>query len=428
MGVIDDLHVMWFAAPTHPFASASHVNRPPRHCRDSGFHIKTVHSITSPRSNYVKSGARTHDKASLTPHDESLNVRFCAAGVFLKVEGTMNFNDLSVHIGNGLFAGQVVDLYGGLFLLLVGAAILRTLASWRFCGLQVDGEIIGVRHRGPHFHGVYRYVLPSGEYCEATAVQSCDSLQGLQTGRRVPIQVMTNKLDEAREPHAPTLWALAIGLLLNGAWLIHIGATISKRSPIAWVAIVLAIAFVAHRLWRRMRTLFAKMQSAAVPDHWSSLPIKPAESLGAMPSLTHTPISTHSKSRRAGVVFVTLGLGVFALDYWQTRGLLELRHGIRTSGIVTQLSKGATGRNADTFLFPVVQYIGQDGLVRFHDRIGARPSPFKVGDTVQVVYLPGEPATARIDRGLSNWGPLGALAAMGTMLTGLGLFVLCAGC
>jgi hypothetical protein len=334
----------------------------------------------------------------------------------------VNFNSFSLQVGNGLFAGSVFDLLGGLFLLLIGAAILYTLAIWRFRGMQVDGEIIGVRRRGPYFHGVYRYVLPSGEYAEATSVQSRDNSQGLQAGRHVPIQVMADKLHEAREQHAPMLWALAIGLLLSGGWLVYIGATVLKHGPITWVLIVLVSAFLLHWLWNRVRVWLAKMRSVAVPQPWNTLPIETAESPAASPTWTPRFTGTGSKSRRTGVLFVILGLGAFALDFWQARGLLELRHGVRTSGIVIELSEGSAGKSSDTFLFPVVQYTGQDGnITRFHDHTGARPSPFKVGDIVPVMYLPGKTATASIDRGLSNWEPLGALAVMAIMLTGLGL-------
>jgi len=334
----------------------------------------------------------------------------------------MNFNSFSLQLGSGLFAGQIVDLLGGLCLLLIGAAILNTLASWRLRGLQVDGEIIGVRRRGPYFHGVYRYALPSGEPRQATSVQGSNSPQGLQTGRHAPIQVMLDKPDEAREQHAPLLWALAIGLLLSGAWLIFVGTTVVKHSLIVWVIMVLAVACMAHWLWRRVKRLLTKLQPVAAPAPWSAMPIEPAESLGASPTLTLQVTSAGSKSRRTGVIFIVLGLVTFALDFWQARGLLELRHGVRTSGIVIELNEAAPGNSGDIFLFPVVQYTGPEGtVVRFHDRTGARPSPFKVGDTVPVMYLPGKPTTARIDRGTSNWEPLAAMTVMAVMLTGVGL-------
>jgi hypothetical protein len=336
-------------------------------------------------------------------------------------EDQLNFNNFSIHIGSGLFASQVFDFFGGFFLLLIGAAILYTIASWRFRGLQVDGEIIGVRRRGPYFHGVYRYIQPSGEPRQATSVQGSNNPQRLQAGRHVPIQVMPDKPDEAREQHAPMLWTLTIALLLSGAGLIYVGATVSKHSLIAWVVIVLAVAWAAYWLWKRTKALVANLKPLAVPDPWSALPIEPAETLGAAPRFTPQLKSSGSKSRRAGMIFIVLGASVFALDIWQARGLLALRHGVRTSGVVMELSEGAADRSSDTFLFPVVQYTGEDGsVVRFHDRTGARPSPYKLGDTVPVRYLPGKPTTAAIDRGPSNWEPFGALAVMGIMLTGLG--------
>ena len=157
----------------------------------------------------------------------------------------MNFNNVSIHIGSGFFASQVFGFFGGLFLLLIGAAIIHTLASWRFRGLQVDGEIIGVP-------------------------------------------------DEAREQHAPMLWTLTVVLLLSGAWLIYVGATVSKHSLGAWVVILLAV-----------------VKPLAVPEPWGALPIDAAAPLGASAtSFTPQSKSSGSKSRRAGMIFVVLGLSV----------------------------------------------------------------------------------------------------------------------
>ena len=125
----------------------------------------------------------------------------------------MHTSNLSLHIGNGLLVSQAFDVFGGLILLLIGAAIFYTLATWRFRALQLDGEILGVRRRGPYFHGVYRYVLPNGEAGQATSVQSHNTPQGFSSGRHVRIQVMPDKPGEAREQHAPLLWALAVALL-----------------------------------------------------------------------------------------------------------------------------------------------------------------------------------------------------------------------
>jgi hypothetical protein len=63
----------------------------------------------------------------------------------------MNSSFQSIHIGNGLLESQASAVCGGLFLLLIGAAIIHTLASWRFRALQLDGETLGVRRPGALF-------------------------------------------------------------------------------------------------------------------------------------------------------------------------------------------------------------------------------------------------------------------------------------
>jgi hypothetical protein len=272
---------------------------------------------------------------------------------------------------------------------------------------------------------VYRYVLPNGEVGQATSVQGHNTPQAFSCGRHVTIQVRPDKPGEAREQRATWLWALAVALLLGGTGLIYSGATVSKLSPFTWGLIVLALAYVAHWFWKRVKALLARMQPIASADPWSALPIEPTESLGASSATTVSLSGRRSKSRSAGPIFIFLGLGILALALWQARGVLQLGHGIRTSGRVVELSEGTADRTGDTFLFPVVQYTDRDdGVLRFQDRTGARPSPFKVGDTVPVIYLPGKPASAAIDRGSGNWAPFGWSAVMGIVLTGFGVLAL----
>lgn len=294
----------------------------------------------------------------------------------------MNTSTISFHIGSGLLESQALDVFGGLFLLLIGAAIFYTLATWRFRALQLNGETLGVRRRGPYFHGVYRYALPNGQAAQATSVQGHNSPRDFRTGRHATIQMMPDKADEARKQGAP------------------------------W-------------LWKRVTALLAKMQPIAATEPWSVLPIEPTESLGASSTSTASLTGRRSTSRSAGPISIVLGLGILAIALWQAWGVLNLGHGIRTSGRVVELSEGTADRSGDAFLSPVVQYTDpNDGVLRFHDRTGARPSPFKAGDTVPVIFLPGKPATATIDRGTGHWATVGWSAVMGIVLTGLGVFAL----
>jgi hypothetical protein len=72
--------------------------------------------------------------------------------------------------------------------------------------------------------------------------------------------------------------------------------------------------------------------------------------------------------------------------------------------------------------FPEVQFTDLHGAtVRFLDKAGADPSPYKVGDKVIVLYHPGDQGSAMIDHGRGNWEPAVALLILGTTLLGVGL-------
>src|ERR1017187_1467190 len=129
----------------------------------------------------------------------------------------MNLNGIS--IGHGIMFGQVGYLLGGLFLILIGLAVLYTLLYWRVRALHLEGEIIGVRQTGPYFHSVFRFVMPDGSPKEATSAQGSASLNGRTAGRRVAISVMRNQPQEVREAMSPTVWVLAVGSLAGGLWL-----------------------------------------------------------------------------------------------------------------------------------------------------------------------------------------------------------------
>ena len=123
----------------------------------------------------------------------------------------MRINGSDIPIEPGVLLGQMAYVLFGLLLILLGAAILYTIAKWAFRGRKVEGEVLGVRRRGTQFHSVYRYALQQGGWGEATSVQGSSSLAGRGTGTRRLIRILpgdtSNRLpdhaEEAREPSEP---------------------------------------------------------------------------------------------------------------------------------------------------------------------------------------------------------------------------------
>jgi Protein of unknown function (DUF3592) len=328
-----------------------------------------------------------------------------------------------ISIQPGIFFGQIVYVCGGLFLMLLGAAIFYTTAHWRRHGVRVEGTIVGVRRQGLQIHNVYQYALPSGGVHEATATQGSGSLKGRETGLRVEIRVLPDHPEQAHEAPSLVMWALAFGLFLGGGWLTYDSVTEWKRSPVTWTMVALLAIFAGGKIWRWLPRQLKKMQSQmGTTDIWSGLPIESAETLGLSPQARRVQVQGKNPGQ-TGLVFCIAGLVIIAFSYFPTHQLRELRSGTRTEGKVLRLAEsGGAHHHA---LYPQVQYTNTEGAtVSFWDHQGANPSPYQVGDQVTVLYLPGKKGSAMIDHGKRNWDSVIALLLLGSTLLALGLFTL----
>jgi Protein of unknown function (DUF3592) len=183
-------------------------------------------------------------------------------------------------------------------------------------------------------------------------------------------------------------------------------------------------AYLGRKLWRRVSRVLTSMQSRmGAAEAWTALPIEAAETLGLTPQPARLQVRG-SSSVRSSAIFCVAGLVILAVAFIPIRHIMQLKNGIRTEGTVWRLQQNTAIHNSYA-IYPEVQYTNTEGAtVRFLDRAGENPSPYKVGDHVPVLYQPGEPESAMIDHGLRNWEPVVALLILGTVLTSLGFWTL----
>jgi hypothetical protein len=133
----------------------------------------------------------------------------------------------------------------------------------------------------------------------------------------------------------------------------------------------------------------------------------------------------HTK-RLAGYFLVAGGIVMLIAGIWFAGEAMEfLDTTARTDGTVVALKRerGAKGARED---HPVVRFVPPETgeAVEFKSRFGIWPSPFSVGDAVEVAYDPADPSRADINSFWTIWLLPLLLAAFGLACFGAGLHTL----
>ena len=351
----------------------------------------------------------------------------------------------------GVFIGALVCWgFGGL---LVGNAVY-----WRVHALRVQGQVIGVRRDGNCFNSVYRYDSPTGETFEATSREGSNSLRGRETGRVVPLWVIPEKPLEVQEAGDYAMTVIGVVLLGFGVGLFWFAATTWRVGPMTWLMAALFVANLLRKAlstlaprdktlprsgWGALRALvqaartggLIKADSAAAAGGANAAggaggargatsaasPIQRVEDLTSTPEFRQRETDQRRQLGRWAPFLTLAGVALLALGVYQSRALLRLEStGARTAGVVTALSSSRSGDGVT--YYPLVRY--SDGAGRravFRDSTGTNPPLYRVGDAVTVLYLPGQPDSAVIDRGLWNWLPSAILYLIGGALLASGL-------
>jgi hypothetical protein len=136
-----------------------------------------------------------------------------------------------------------------------------------------------------------------------------------------------------------------------------------------------------------------------------------------------------------GAVLVSVGvllLGLGILLYFRQRA--RIRASLLAEGVVIDLiQKKVRGKyilretpqgltlEQKTMYRPIIQFKPQRGrAVKFIANLSMRPSPYQVGDRVEVLYLPEDPKQAVINRFVHLWFFVIMLTLFGFLTLGMG--------
>jgi len=326
---------------------------------------------------------------------------------------------------------QVAVFAGGLFCWGLGGLLVGNAIYWRLHAVRVEGEVVGVRRNGNCLNSVYRYISAAGATIEATSLEGSSSVRGRETGRQVPLWVIPEKPHEVQETGNHVFTVAGFVLLGAGVVLFWIGARAWHTGPMTWIV---AGIFGLHLLMR-LRRIITPRDKTLPASPWRTLsalgktaasavaaPAQPIEELNALPEFRDRELRQRVQLRRLAPFLLLAGTALLAFGVYTSRTLLSLEaSGLRTAGSVTSLSPSRSSDGGTTY-HPLVSYRDSAGrTVVFRDSTGTNPPLYRVGEVVTVLYLPGEPDRAIIDRGLWNWLPAVILYVLGAAACAGGL-------
>lgn len=126
----------------------------------------------------------------------------------------------------------------------------------------------------------------------------------------------------------------------------------------------------------------------------------------------------------AGLLFGILGLGALGGAFWfwsDNQSIVD--GGIRTQGVVVDLEYRRDDDGSGTYA-PVVEFRDEENSPhRHHSTYSSNPPAYDRGETVSIIYTPGNPERALIDDFWGRWGAILAMAILGAAFgaTGFGI-------
>lgn len=325
---------------------------------------------------------------------------------------------------------QAAFLLGGGLIALIGAAILLHVLHSFLRAERVPALITGVRRSGNMFYPVYKYMMPNGDVFETVSDSGSSFVKGKETGREVTLYVFP---EDPLDIRSDLRGGIIVGLvfLVPGIFLLGHGIFSFPFTPMTWIAAAVFLFVAARRLrkaiiphearqtksdWReglrrRRRERFEKMELTTIEEY---LQTSEGRRISA---------EAEQGQRIAAPVFLLLGCAALWGAWHTGQGVRDLAlHGQRVQGVIekfeTHLSDNTTMYRAR------VSFTDARGTHHsFTEKAAASHPSKRVGEKVDVLYLPEKPATsAVIDAGeWGNWLWPALLALLGTIMLGASL-------
>jgi len=321
---------------------------------------------------------------------------------------------------------SIVFLWVGLIFVAVGVSLVVLEGKVRRGDVRTTGRIVGHSERRERSQRMYRAVVEFADLGGRKRLAESNVASNAPLGRvggEVGVVLDLQDADAATiESRGVTV--LGVILALFGAVSCAVFFLTFRTDPLSVamsIAVSAVIGFKLVRLgvrhrgfaasWKEFKDKALRCRTFDAAERDRIVWADPA-------ALAATRRRQQWVNRAAWPVLLAAGIGLVVLAFHLERTTTDfLARAVPATGRVVEFASNDSSDG--TTYAAVVEFEDRGGPHRFKDSFSASTPLYRIGDEVPILFVPGEPARARIDRGLWNrlmpWlvGVLGALLALG---------------
>ena len=294
---------------------------------------------------------------------------------------------------------------------------LRTLLArnWRVKSKKVMGQISAVKEQGKYYHAVFKHNSPDGRTYEQDSTLGSSSILKRLPGTKLHVMIRPDNPEKIRRP--TFIWLLFGSVfLVPGLFIMNLAIKKFEFNYMVALFILAIILFGGEKLFKIYKKInHSKFDRTLLKEAWQDIkngrnPKSKLHDVKGKILENHEilkKVKAHLKySKLTALFLVLISAGLLWGAYYTGQNMIELtQNGIVTEGTVHSIESDSASDGSGYTYYASIKFIAlNDQEYHFKDSIGSSKPLYKVGEQVNVLYLPRLPGDAIIDHGLLNWG------------------------
>lgn len=275
------------------------------------------------------------------------------------------------------------------------------------------------KYSGEMYYPVYEYVGAAGQVMKAYSYLASNNITNKIPGTAVNLFIRASSPGTAMPAG---YFSLIFGLLffIPGLIMLYFGFASIQFDFYSLIIFTFVLAIIFIRVGKQSKKM--KVKSSAKKT-FSAHHERQQRKREARPFLSHFEIrerleEANKLQKNSAIIFAIIAVGlIIGGAYWTNYQKGFEGYSYTAQGEVTQVARKSSSGGSNSTYVSEVTFVSDQGIKYvFRDKISSSIKLHNVGDKVEVLYNPGKPYSAIIDRGIFNFVPQAFMILTGCLI------------